>query len=149
LQGPKKKLSKKEKARLAAEQAEKARMSAEEEAAKAAELERIRLEEERKAAIEKEKRESFEQQIRTEQLEAELDHFNQLVGYNKTLRAEAKAQEEWEFYVNCGRLPNPSKCDQMNTFLHLWENVVQETTMEEAARRTVDMLEVSVECWDA
>lgn len=142
-QGPKKKLSKKEKARLAAELAEKAKLNAEEEAAKAAELERIRLEEERRAAIAKEKRETFEQQIRMEQLEGGLEYFNQLVSYNKKLRADAKIQEDWEFYVDCGRLPNPGKCDQMNTFLHLWENMIDHTTMEEAAKRTSDMLEVS------
>ncbi|XP_015837771.1 dynein axonemal intermediate chain 7 isoform X2 [Tribolium castaneum] len=140
--GPKKKLSKKEKARLAAEAAEKAKISAEEEAARAAELERIRLEEERKAAIEKEKRETFEQQIRMEQLEVALQYINDVVRYNKKLRHDAKVQEDWEFYVNCGRLPNPAKCDQMNTFLHLWENVIEQTTMEEAAKRTVDMLEL-------
>ncbi|RZC42436.1 protein CASC1-like [Asbolus verrucosus] len=140
--GPKKKLSKKEKARIAAELAEKARQNTEEELARQAELERIRLEEERKAAIEKEKRETFEHQIRTEQLEASLDYLNRLISHNKSLRDAAKARAEWDFYVDCGRLPNPSRCDQMNTFLHLWENTVEETTMEEAAKRTEDVLQL-------
>lgn len=147
-QGPKKKLSKKEKLRLAAEQAEKAKISAEEAAAKAAELERIRLAEERKAAIEKQKKEGFEQQLRMEQLESAFEQFEDLVAYVNNMREAAKIQADWEFYVNCGRLPNPSKCDQMNTFLHLWENAIQETSMEEAARKTEDVLELLEELDD-
>ncbi|XP_063926331.1 axoneme-associated protein mst101(2)-like isoform X2 [Zophobas morio] len=141
-------LSKKEKLRLAAEQAEKAKISAEEAAAKAAELERIRLAEERKAAIEKQKKEGFEQQLRMEQLESAFEQFEDLVAYVNNMREAAKIQADWEFYVNCGRLPNPSKCDQMNTFLHLWENAIQETSMEEAARKTEDVLELLEELDD-
>ncbi|KAF2897505.1 hypothetical protein ILUMI_08661 [Ignelater luminosus] len=142
-EGPKKKLSKKEKARLAAEQAEQARIQAELEAKRREEEERIRQIEERKAAIEKEKRETAEQNQRAEQLSASLNLINGIKGKNKKKALEDRNQREWKQFLKCDGLPNPYECGELNTYLHLWEKTMEYTTIENASARTTEVLNVS------
>lgn len=129
---------------MTAEMIEKLRIEAELEAARQAELEKKRLEEERKAAIEKEKREIVEHRLRLEQLNKTKSKLQDVLKNYKNLNEQEKDCAEWEFYIACGRLPNPSLCDQMNTYLHLWEKELDETTMDEASKRTTDVVKVNI-----
>ncbi|XP_023310803.1 protein CASC1-like [Anoplophora glabripennis] len=143
---PKKKKPKKVK--MTAEMIEKLRIEAELEAARQAELEKRRLEEERKAAIEKEKREIIEHRLRQEQLDKTMSKLMDMVKKCKEANRQETELAEWEFYITCGRLPNPSLCDQMNTYLHLWEKELDETTMEEASKRTEDVVKLLTDLQD-
>ncbi|XP_074031121.1 dynein axonemal intermediate chain 7 isoform X1 [Leptinotarsa decemlineata] len=145
---PKKKVSKKERARMTAEMAEKLRIEAEQEAARLAELERIRLEQEKKEAIEKEKREIVEQQIREEQLEKSIQYIRDVTNLFMEHSKAEREQSEWQLYVDCRKLPDPSLCVQMNRYLHLWEKIIDGTTMKEAADRTNDVLQLLEELED-
>lgn len=93
-QGPKKKLSKKEKAQLAAQMAEQARIQEELDAVRAIEEERLRLIEEEKAGREKQAREIIEQQLRMEQLSSTGEIIMQLIDFNHQLALKAKADME-------------------------------------------------------
>ncbi|KAF2885426.1 hypothetical protein ILUMI_20706 [Ignelater luminosus] len=135
-----KKLSKKEKARLAAEMAEKARIQAELDAKQAEEEERMRLILEKKVGIEKEKREAAEQQLRTEQLGNSLNQINLIKKRHLKKALKDRDQLEWEQYLKCDGLPDPYVCGQLNTYLHLWEKVIESTTIDEAATRTPEAL---------
>lgn len=140
--GPRKKLSKKEKARMTAEHLEKLRLEQEMEAARMAELERQRFEEEKRLALKKDEEETAEQQVREEQLSASVDAINDIINYDKEMMELEKEKTEWQLYVDCGRLPNASVCDQMNNYLHIWEKTIENTTIEEASKRTADVVKL-------
>lgn len=47
--------------------------------------------------------------------------------------------------MKCDGLPDPSICGQMNTYLHLWEKKIETTNMEEASRRTTEVIKVNTD----
>ncbi|XP_060533824.1 dynein axonemal intermediate chain 7 [Cylas formicarius] len=141
-QASKKKLSKKEKARMTAELAEKARLEAEAQAKMLEELMKQKHEQDRLAAIEKDKKEAVEHQLRIEQLQESRKLMDDIVESYLELERLEREEIEWKKYVDCGRLPNPLQCDRMNTYLHLWEQVISDTTVEDASARTADVIQL-------
>lgn len=139
---PKKKPSKKEKARLTAELLEKLRLEQELEAAKMAELERQRFEEEKRLALKKDEEETAEQRIREIHLTESVEAMTDIINFYKELAKIEREDMEWHLYIDCGRLPNAFMCDQMNKYLHIWEKTIENTTIEEASRRTVDVVKL-------
>ncbi|CAH2005740.1 unnamed protein product [Acanthoscelides obtectus] len=131
---------KKPRVKVTAEMLEKMRIEQEAETARLALLERQRLEEERLSAIEKDKREVVEQQIRLEQLNKSACNVAKIIDHNMSLAEQEKELMEWELYIACGRLPNPSLCDQMNTYLHRWQLTINTTTVDDASQRTSDVV---------
>lgn len=146
--GPKKKPSKKEKARMTAEHLEKIRLEQEMEAARIAELERLRFEQEKRLALKKDAEESAEQQVREDQLTKSVEAINEIVEFNRKLEGKEREKMEWQLYVDCGRLPNASMCDQMNNYLHIWGKTIENTTIEEASRRTADVVKLLADLED-
>lgn len=140
--GPKKKSSKKEKARMTAELLEKIRLEQEMQAARIAELERQRFEEEKRLALKKEEEEAAEQQIREEHLTKSIEIIDYIIEFNEKLADLEMEKLEWQLYVECGRLPNASMCDQMNNYLHIWEKTIEKTTIDEASERTSDVVKL-------
>ncbi|KAF2897504.1 hypothetical protein ILUMI_08660, partial [Ignelater luminosus] len=136
--GPKKKLTPKELAQLAEEE----RIQAELEAKAAAEAERIRLLEERKAGKEKEYRETAEQKLRTEQLNNSLNLIKTMQAKNVKKALRDKEQREWEEYLKCDGLPDPYVCGELSTYLHLWDKVIKNMTIDEAAEKMVETLKL-------
>ncbi|XP_076256077.1 dynein axonemal intermediate chain 7 [Rhynchophorus ferrugineus] len=139
-EGPKKKMSKKEKAKITAEMAEKAKQEMEAQMKRLEEMIRKKEEEERLAAIEKDKKETHEQNLRMEQL---AESFALIDDLNKSITEKTKEENElieWKKYVACGQLPNAAQCDQMNTYLHLWEQMLDTTNIEDTSSRTKDVI---------
>lgn len=50
---------------------------------------------------------------------------------------------QWEQYLKCDGLPNPYVCGELNTYLHLWGKTMENTTIEDASARTIEVLNVS------
>ncbi|GLV37041.1 uncharacterized protein CBL_02127 [Carabus blaptoides fortunei] len=136
----KKKLTKKDKARLAARRAEELKQAVEQERLRLIEEEKKRQEEERKAAIEKEIRDKVEQTIRLDQLADSCAYIRKLKRKYLKVEADSIARAEWEQYMKCDGLPDPSSCGQMNTYLHLWDKVKEETTIEQASTKSQEVL---------
>lgn len=42
--------------------------------------------------------------------------------------------------MKCDGLPDPSSCGQMNTFLHLWDQVQEKTTVELAKQKSTEVI---------
>lgn len=145
-------MSKKEKARQAHRRQEELKMAVLVERQRLIEEEKVRIEQERLAAIEKEKRDKREQESRVVLLQKSINNIKKM--QMKFLRSEKRDIElkEWEQYLKCDGLPNPANCGEMNTFLHLWDLVKEETTMEDAIEKTgqvmilLDTLEEFIDC---
>lgn len=113
------------------------------EIARNSQIEKVReTEDARQVGVEKQKLEILEQQAREEQLSKSLEVIQDIINFNRELSKTEKENLEWQLYVDCGRLPNPFLCDQMNTYLHLWSLKIQETTIEDASKRTYDVMKL-------
>lgn len=123
------------------------------------EMIRKKKEEDRLAAIEKDKRETLEQGLRMEQLQDSAAVIEDIIHANVLITKEEKCELEvsqrfesgqglfnvefqWKKYLECGKLPNPAVCAEMNTYLHLWDIDLDKTKMEDASERTTDALKV-------
>uniref|UniRef100_A0A6P7H4T2 Protein CASC1-like n=1 Tax=Diabrotica virgifera virgifera TaxID=50390 RepID=A0A6P7H4T2_DIAVI len=138
----KKSAKKKKDKKMTPQMAEQLRMEAEQEAIRQAELEKVRLAEERLIAIEKEKKETAEMLLRDEQLSKTQFHIKKATDtFVEATRIE-RDTEDWKLFVECGKLPNPYFCNQMNTYLHIWEEDIDATNMQEASTRTEDTLKL-------
>lgn len=84
----------------------------------------------------------MEQFIREEQLSKSIEAINEIADYKNKLAKTERENLEWQLYIDCGRLPNPSLCDQMTTYLHLWSVEIDETTVEEASKRSYDVIKL-------
>lgn len=47
---------------------------------------------------------------------------------------------QWKQYMKCDGLPDPSSCGQMNTFLHLWDQIREKTTVEMAKQKSTEVV---------
>ncbi|KAK5638603.1 hypothetical protein RI129_012898 [Pyrocoelia pectoralis] len=83
--------------------------------------------------------------MRCEQLQVSL-HLIDAIS-KRYIEAGWKRREEmeWMQYLKCDGLPNPRLCVQMNTYLLLWDEVLNKTTMEEATFRTKEVLKLMEE----
>ncbi|XP_030757372.1 protein CASC1-like [Sitophilus oryzae] len=139
-EGPKKKMSKKEKARQTAEMAEKARQEMEAQMKRLEEMVKKKAEEDRLAAIENERKDAVEHALRLEQLRDSFNLIQDISDYAAQKIQEENEQLEWKKYLACEKLPNAAMCDQMNTYLHLWDQELEVTTVDLASQRTQDVL---------
>ncbi|KAK9754209.1 Cancer susceptibility candidate 1 N-terminus [Popillia japonica] len=138
--GPKKKLTRAERNRLEMERLERARIQAELEAQRAIEEERKRLALEKKLAKEKEKKETAEQSLRVEQLTTSNSFIKNMLDYSWNLDCKERDAIKWEQFLKCDGLPTPTDTGQMNTYLHLWQKVSEDVSVEEARRRTKEII---------
>lgn len=127
---------------MTAEMAEKAKAEMEAQAKRLEEMIRKKKEEDRLAAIEKDKRETLEQGLRMEQLQDSAAVIEDIINANVLITKEEKCELEWKKYLECGKLPNPAVCAEMNTYLHLWDIDLDKTKMEDASERTTDALKL-------
>lgn len=117
----KKKLTKKEKQRLA--EAEAKRKAAEEEAERLRlqKEEKERLKREAKEAKERAEREVAEHHIRFEHLGNSCRLFEEYQQTKLLQDIGLREAEEWKLYLECNGLPNPANLAEMNTYLFLWK----------------------------
>uniref|UniRef100_A0AAR5Q6E5 Uncharacterized protein n=1 Tax=Dendroctonus ponderosae TaxID=77166 RepID=A0AAR5Q6E5_DENPD len=109
LQAPKKKSSKKDKAKMSAEVAEKLKADMEAQAKRSRKKEEDRL-----AAIEKDKRETLEQGWREEQLQETQEQIRAILDHHALSGQQEKAVIDWKNYLECGKLPSPAMCAAPN-----------------------------------
>lgn len=136
----KKKLTKKEKQRLA--EAEAKRKVAEEEAEKLRiqKEEKERLKREAKEAKERAEREIAEHHIRAENLSYSCELFEN----NKKVKLQhdiaIKDAEEWKLFLECNGLPNPANLAEMNTYLFLWKLDTKTNFIQDNLPKTEEVL---------
>ncbi|KAB0802587.1 hypothetical protein PPYR_04773 [Photinus pyralis] len=106
------------------------------------EAERLRLKQEQKIAAEKEKKETAEQALRTEQLQSSLHLIDTISKRYVEAGWKQRDEIEWVQYLKCDGLPNPCLCGQMSTYLQLWDETIENTTMEQATSRTSEVLKL-------
>lgn len=116
----KKKLTKKEKAKMEAEQAELARVEMEKEKQRKIEEERERKERERAEAEKRQKQEIAENKLRRVQLKASSEYFGEINYRIQTVYKERKFQKEWERYMRCNGLPNAKDPSDLRRYIHIW-----------------------------
>lgn len=136
----KKKLSKKEKQRLA--EAEAKRKAAEEEAERVRLLkeEKERLKREAKEAKEKAEREVAEQKIRAENLLISCELFKSNGRTKLENDITLREEEEWRLYLKCDGLPHPGVLSDMNTYLFLWKLDNETNYIEKSLPKTFEVL---------
>ncbi|XP_069691466.1 dynein axonemal intermediate chain 7 homolog [Periplaneta americana] len=137
---PKKKLTKKEKLRLAAELAEQQRIEQEQERQRLIQEEKARVEKERLANEEKAKRDVAEQGVRAIQLQETIDLFSKLGKLMYHTKLVKREKKEWEQYMKCDGLPDPSSLTDMNTYLYLWRSVEERGNLDEVVNKTAEVL---------
>lgn len=136
----KKKLTKKEKQRLA--EAEAKRKAAEEEAEKLRiqKEEKERMKREAKEAKERAEREIAEHHIRAENLRYSCELFEN----NKKIKLlhdiAIQDAEEWKLFLECNGLPNPANLSEMNTYLFLWKLDLKTNFIQDNLPKTEEVL---------
>lgn len=136
----KKKLTKKEKQRLA--EAEAKRKAAEEEAEKlrVQKEEKERQKREAKEAKERAEREVAEHQIRVENLGHSCELFEKYREIKLQNDIALREAEEWKLYLECNGLPNPANLSEMNTYLFLWKLDTKTNFIEHNLPKTEEVL---------
>ncbi|CAO1434353.1 unnamed protein product [Diamesa hyperborea] len=127
----KKKLSKKEKARLEAEQAETLRIEMEKERLKKLEEDRERKMRERRDAKKKQEQEAVENKLRRVQLRQSSHVFKKSKEEIKHLMADEKLKTEWEQYMRCNGLPNANDPSDLRKYIHMWLDDVKKLNNKE------------------
>ncbi|XP_029720392.2 dynein axonemal intermediate chain 7 isoform X1 [Aedes albopictus] len=117
---PKKKMSKKERARLEAEQAEHQRMELERERQRKIEEEKMRKVREKEEAERKQVQEIVANKLRKVQLEDSYKYFALIKEEVKHLHGQQKKDREWEQYMRCNGLPNAFDPADLRKYLHIW-----------------------------
>ncbi|XP_055842573.1 dynein axonemal intermediate chain 7 [Episyrphus balteatus] len=118
---PKKKLSKKEKARLEAEQAELLRIEMEKEKLKKVEEERQRKQIEREQAEKRLRVEILENKERRQQLKSSMAYFNDIRSLIDTIKQNEKENTEWEKFMRCNGLPSANSPSDLRKYIHMWK----------------------------
>ncbi|XP_053696746.1 dynein axonemal intermediate chain 7 [Sabethes cyaneus] len=117
---PKKKMSKKERARLEAEQAEHQRMELERERQRKIEEEKMRKVREKEEAERKQVQEIVANKLRKVQLEESYKYFSSIIEEVKHFHAQLKKDREWQQYMRCNGLPNAFDPADLRKYLHIW-----------------------------
>ncbi|XP_061401960.1 dynein axonemal intermediate chain 7-like, partial [Musca vetustissima] len=127
---PKKKLSKKEKARLEAEQAELLRIEMEREKLKKLEEARQRRKIEREQAKHRLQMEILENKQRRSQLKNSMAFFNQVRQTIDGIKRMAKDEVDWEKFMRCNGLPNANSPSDLRKYIHQWKMDVERRNRE-------------------
>lgn len=136
----KKKLTKKEKQRLAEAEAKRKALEEEAERLRLQKEERERLKLELKEAKERAEREVAEQKVRVEHLGLSCKIFEDNKE-NKLLQdINLRETEDWKLYLECNRLPNPAVLAEMNTYLFLWKLDNKTNCIEDNLAKTKEVL---------
>ncbi|KAF5285229.1 hypothetical protein FQR65_LT13344, partial [Abscondita terminalis] len=88
----------------------------------------------------KDQKETMEHALRMEQLHTSLQHIENIVRHNVEAVLREREEIEWIQYQKTDGLPDPYVCKQMNSYLLMWDQEVDYTTMDEAALRTTQVL---------
>ncbi|KAK7867388.1 hypothetical protein R5R35_008932 [Gryllus longicercus] len=139
---PKKKLSKREKALLAAEQAEKKRIEAERERHRLIQEEKDRIERDLLEIETKAKQDTEEQALRIEQLKISVNMFRHHTESMTHMELDNRLSEEWNVYLKCDGLPDPASLSEMNTYLYLWQLNDNHDDFQEVIRKTDEVLKL-------
>ncbi|GAB0101009.1 dynein axonemal intermediate chain 7 [Sergentomyia squamirostris] len=118
--GPKKKLTKKEKAKMDAEHAEHVRQEQEKERQRTLQEEQEREKKEREEAEDRERQELVENRLRRVQLKESLEFFRDFREKIAEIYAEQKKQSEWKRYMRCNGLPNAQNPGDLRQYIHMW-----------------------------
>ncbi|KAL5277000.1 CASC1 family protein [Megaselia abdita] len=123
---PKKKLTKKEKARLEAEQAELLRLEMERERQRKLEEERERKEKERAAAVKRQQQEIKENKIRRMQLKDTMTYFGVVQSTIDQILINEKNSKNWAKYMRCNGLPNAQYPGELRKYIHMWRSDIRD-----------------------
>ncbi|XP_055637670.1 dynein axonemal intermediate chain 7 isoform X2 [Toxorhynchites rutilus septentrionalis] len=113
-------MSKKERARLEAEQAEHQRMELERERQRRVEEEKMRKVREKEEAERKQVQEIVANKLRKVQLEDSYNYFALIKDEARHLLANRKKDREWQQYMRCNGLPNAFDPADLRKYLHIW-----------------------------
>ncbi|XP_035786611.1 protein CASC1-like [Anopheles albimanus] len=113
-------MSKKERARLEAEQAEHHRMELERERQRKVEEEKMRKVREKEEAERKQVQEIVANKLRKVQLEESYAFLAAIREEVKKQQAETKKEREWDQYMRCNGLPNAFDPADLRKYLHCW-----------------------------
>ncbi|KNC28645.1 hypothetical protein FF38_04905 [Lucilia cuprina] len=127
---PKKKLSKKEKARLEAEQAEMLRLEMEREKLKKLEEARQRRKVEREEAKRRLQLEIQENKQRRAQLKNSMAFFHQIRECTDAIKMASKNQNDWEKFMRCNGLPNSNSPSDLRKYIHQWQIDIERRNRE-------------------
>ncbi|XP_034477404.1 protein CASC1 [Drosophila innubila] len=117
---PKKKLSKKEKARLEAEQAELLRIEMEKEKLKKLEEARQRKKLEMEQAKHRQQQEVAENRLRRGQLKDSMRFFDAVHTAIEAIKAGERHERDWEKFMRCNGLPNAASASDLRKYIHQW-----------------------------
>ncbi|XP_037899532.1 dynein intermediate chain CFAP94, axonemal [Glossina fuscipes] len=129
-QPPKKKLTKKEKARLEAEQAELLRIEMEREKLKKVEEARHKRKVEREQAKRRLQLEIQENRERRTQLKESIAFFEQIQQTIDAIRSVDNEQNDWEKYMRCNGLPNTNCPGDLRKYIHQWQSDIEKRKRE-------------------
>nr|XP_036232258.1 protein CASC1 [Bactrocera oleae] len=118
----KKKLSKKEKARLEAEQAELLRIEMEKERQRKLEEERQRRQIEFEQAKRRQKEEIQENKRRRAQLRNSMGFFKEVREVTTGIKALEQEERDWERFMRCNGLPNANSPSDLRRYIHQWRS---------------------------
>ncbi|XP_034248575.1 axonemal 84 kDa protein [Thrips palmi] len=136
------KKTKKEKAKVAAQKAELARIEAEKAKIQMVVDERERLLQDRVMLVEKARQEDVVHEERRRQLQETATMLADIEDeYGAKLRADL-CKQEWEQFMKCDRLPDPSSPSQMNTYLYVWRETDRLNNIEDATTKTSEVLKL-------
>ncbi|XP_062140315.1 uncharacterized protein LOC133848676 [Drosophila sulfurigaster albostrigata] len=117
---PKKKLSKKEKARLEAEQAEMLRIEMEKEKLKKLEEARQRKKLEMEQAKHRQQQEVTENRFRRGQLKDSMRFFDAVHTTIEAIKAGERHERDWDKFMRCNGLPNAASASDLRKYIHQW-----------------------------
>ncbi|EDW86416.2 uncharacterized protein Dwil_GK15179 [Drosophila willistoni] len=120
LKPPKKKLSKKEKARLEAEQAELLRIEMEKEKLKKLEEARQRKKLEMEQAKHRQQQEVAENRLRRSQLKDSMLFFDAVRLAIDAIKDGERHERDWEKFMRCNGLPNAASPSDLRKYIHQW-----------------------------
>uniref|UniRef100_A0A1B0ADL8 Casc1_N domain-containing protein n=1 Tax=Glossina pallidipes TaxID=7398 RepID=A0A1B0ADL8_GLOPL len=130
VQPPKKKLTKKEKARLEAEQAELLRIEMEREKLKKVEEARHKRKVEREQAKRRLQLEIQENKDRRTQLKESIAFFEQIQQTIDAIKSVDDEQNDWEKYMRCNGLPNTNCPGDLRKYIHQWQSDIEKRKRE-------------------
>ena len=124
MQGSKKKISRKEKAKLAAEKAEFLRREQEREKMMRMEEEKAKIAQEREKLEQRQMKEITENKTRKFHLE---ETYRVLATIKRQMREQYLNEikkNEWKIYMRCNGLPNPKNPPDLRKYLHNWRQAI-------------------------
>ncbi|XP_017083981.1 axonemal 84 kDa protein [Drosophila eugracilis] len=127
---PKKKLSKKEKARLEAEQAELMRIEMEKEKLKKLEEARQRKKLEMEQAKHRQQQEVAENRKRRSQLKDSMLFFDAVRTAIEAIKDGERHERDWEKFMRCNGLPNAASPSDLRKYIHQWHTDIAKRQLE-------------------